>query len=217
MPKLSIPRMAMEGVWTCIKATPFSSGLKNTVSNVGQLRSERMMLGVDDGGSTTGSGLSGRMSPPLFPRNADAQGRGPHRVHAEANGIDVLKDVLKPAFMDVDVDTQEKEDMMENMRIAEGWRECQPEALYIFLILPPFFLGLASIPLDSGPSSTPPMTADMSRRSAEEDENEDVLQIDELMLPSSPPFGNKELKELFRSRMGMCPAVRTTSTETTIR
>jgi hypothetical protein len=44
------------------------------------------------------------------------------------------------------------------------------------------------------------MTADRDT----EDEDEDVLQIDELMLPSSPPFDNKKLKELFRSRMGMC-------------
>jgi hypothetical protein len=39
------------------------------------------------------------------------------------------------------------------------------------------------------------MTADMSQG-----DHEDVLRIDELMLPSSPPFGNKEL---FRSRMSM--------------
>jgi hypothetical protein len=122
----------MEGVWTCVKGTPFSSGLKNTVSNVAQLRSEHVMLGVDDGGSIMGSALPGRMSPPLFPRNADSQRRGSHRVHPEVNGIEALKGALKPDLMDIDGETQEKEDIMEKMRVAEGWRECQPEALSTF-------------------------------------------------------------------------------------
>jgi hypothetical protein len=127
----------MEGVWTCVKGTPFSSGLKNTVSNGAQLRSEQVMLGMDDDGPTTDSVLPDRRSPPLFPRNADSRRRGSHKVHAEINGIKAVKDILKPAFVDMDVEMQEKEDIMEKMRIVEGWRECQLEALHIFLISSP--------------------------------------------------------------------------------
>jgi hypothetical protein len=60
------------------------------------------------------------------------------------------------------------------------------------------------------------MTADRSQRNLAEDdeEEEEILQIDELMLPSSPPYGNKELKELFRNRMGTCDASRNSLTET---
>jgi hypothetical protein len=50
-------------------------------------------------------------------------------------------------------------------------------------------------------SSTPSLTHDTSSKSVDEDED-DVLQIDELMAPSSPPVSNTDLKGLFRSRMG---------------
>jgi hypothetical protein len=50
-------------------------------------------------------------------------------------------------------------------------------------------------------SSTPSLTHDTSSKSVDED-GDDVLQIDELMAPSSPPVSNTELKGLFHSRMG---------------
>jgi hypothetical protein len=50
-------------------------------------------------------------------------------------------------------------------------------------------------------SSTPALTHDTSSKSVDEDED-DVLQIDELVAPSSPPVSNTDLKGLFRSRMG---------------
>lgn len=92
--------------------------------NVAPLRSERGMMSVDYGEPIKGSALSGRISPPLFFRNADTQGMGSHKTHMAVSGIEMLKDVLKPVFMDVDKGPQE-DDMVDNMRIAEGWRECQ--------------------------------------------------------------------------------------------
>ena len=214
-PKLAIPRSAMEGVRNCIKATPFGSGVKRDPLSTSRLRAEREMKQMDDDDNekTSPGGLR-CLSPPLFPRKAETVHRATPRK--------TLKEALAPITVDVDMTALESEEdsIMEQMRIAEGWRASP----LLFFPLFSFFFSLslspslsflasnprvlATIPLDLGPSSTPPLTTRSgvsSRTEAEaedEDEGEEVLQIDELMLPSSPPFSNKELKELFRTRMG---------------
>jgi hypothetical protein len=54
-----------------------------------------------------------------------------------------------------------------------------------------------------GFSSTPTLEANDSVDSETADEREQMIEIDELMMPSSPPINNKSLKMLFQDRMGM--------------
>ncbi|PVG03727.1 hypothetical protein CPB86DRAFT_810313 [Serendipita vermifera] len=116
------------------------------------------------------------MSPPLFPRSSryspTIKATLPHHIND-------IGDLITPATLPPELDDKLYDpESMEMMRLLEGWQE--------------------TIPVDF---STPTLTADDSRESESAGEDDLVVQIDQLMAPSSPPINNKSLKMLFQDRM----------------
>jgi hypothetical protein len=201
-------------IFNVVKSHPFSFGSKR-VGNGSKMTSVQCILEHEDGegdddddGAKTGKTsleLTVNLSLPLFARRP-LQNKGhitaQQRRDSGEEGLVSLKDKLLPASVISQSGPMEEElRRKEVMELVEGWRT-YPFSLIAasaFLVSDRFS---ATLPLELSPEPDPSPQSKFNG----DDVTDDDIEIDELLLPSSPPVDNKALKGLFWSRMGECGA-----------